>query len=444
MPTYCISDFGARAGADATAALQAALDACARAGGGRVRVPAGGTHVCGTLSIGPRTELWVERGAVLQAAGSLDAFTAKVFDSGEEQDKKVWLTARDADDIAIGGGGVIDGNAAAFITADAGKIYRADPARPALSCFIGCRRLRIRDVTFRNSANWTLHFTGCEDVVVDGVAIYNDLKYPNCDGIDPDHCRNVRIANCHIEAGDDCIVIKNTRPFARFGPTENVVVTNCTLVSTSAAIKIGTESAGDFRNLIFSNCTITRSNRGLSIQLRDEGSIENVQFSNMVVETRRFDDDWWGCAEPVYVTAIPRTHDTRVGAIRNLRIHGIQGRSENGIFVMAHAPGGIRGVTLADVSLALTASSSRPGGTYDLRPCPPGILPAGARPSGAVDNWGCKAARPTAPVYLHNVHDIRLLDVRLRRGNPPVDAIIGGLECHGVENLQQERVEIDC
>jgi hypothetical protein len=443
MTTFPITGHGARPGADCTAAVQAALDACAAAGGGRVLVPSGATCVCGTIRIGARTTLWVEPGAVLRASGDLDAFTGRVFDSGEEKDKRPWITARDADDIAIGGGGIIDGNAPAFITGDLGPIYAAERSRPAMTCFVGCRRMRIRDVTFRDSPNWTLHFTGCDDVVVDGVTILNDLKYPNCDGIDPDHCRNVRISNCHIEAGDDCIVIKNTRPFARYGPTENIVVTNCTLVSTSAAIKIGTESAGDFRNLLFSNCVITRSNRGLSIQLRDEGNVENVRFANMVIETRRFADAWWGCAEPIYLTSVPRNPETRVGRIRHVRFSGIRARSQNGIFIMAHQPGGIRDLALDDVDVEIAADSPLPNGSYDLRPCPPDIMPAGAQPAGDITPWGCKARRPNVPVYLHNIDGLRFFNITVRAPDPRLPGFQGALECHGVTGFTRDRCQVD-
>jgi len=64
----------------------------------------------------------------------------------------------------------------------------------------GCRRVTLTSVTIRNSAAWTVHLLGCEDVLIQGIHILNDLRVPNCDGIDPNHCRNVRIANCFIPA----------------------------------------------------------------------------------------------------------------------------------------------------------------------------------------------------------------------------------------------------
>ena len=106
-------------------------------------------------------------------------------------------------------------------------------------------------------------------MLIDGIRLLNNLKMANSDGIDPDRCLNVRISNCHIERGDDAIVLKNSGDYKKYGPCENMVVADCTLVSTSAAIKFGTEGESDFRNILVENCCISRSNRGISIRIRD-------------------------------------------------------------------------------------------------------------------------------------------------------------------------------
>ena len=90
-----------------------------------------------------------------------------------------------------------------------------------------------------------IHF--CEEVDIHSVRILNNRMMANCDGIDPDHCKHVRITNCHIEAADDCIVLKTTEANSQYGDCEDILISNCTLASTSAAIKIGTESVNDFR-----------------------------------------------------------------------------------------------------------------------------------------------------------------------------------------------------
>lgn len=348
------------------------------------------------------------------------------------------------ENVAITGGGVIDGSCHAFSLEEGEHIHpRTLQWRPAMTCFEGCQHFTVRDVTLRNAANWALHFSGCEDIVVDGIRIFNDLKFPNCDGIDPDHCRNVRISNCHIEAGDDCIVLKNTQPFASYGPSENITVTNCTLISTSSAIKIGTESVDDFRNLVFNNCVIRGSNRGLSIHLRDRGNVENVIFSNMTVETRHFHDGWWGAGEAIYVTAVPRsaasrsdTADTGVGCIRNVLFSNILCQSENGIFVMGATPGHVSDLRFENVRLHLRKTSRWPGDRYDLRPCEPSLQPQGAEPVGPVSDWGCKSKCATAAVFIENARDINFhrCVVRQDPDNPPKPVLV----THNVQDLQED------
>lgn len=149
--------------------------------------------------------------------------------------------------------------------------------------------------------------------MIDGIRILNNLRMGSSDGIDPDHCQNVRIVNCHIESADDCM-LKNTEGAMEYGNCENIVVANCTLMSTSAAIKIGTESAALFNNIVVNNCNISKTNRGISLQLRDKGSIENAVFSNINIDTRHFSGEhWWGGAEPIAVTALPRKETTKPG-----------------------------------------------------------------------------------------------------------------------------------
>ena len=63
----------------------------------------------------------------------------------------------------------------------------------------------------------------------------------NSDGIDPDCCKNVRIANCTIVTGDDGISPKaRVEVAALYGACENIIITGCTIRSSCAAIRIGT------------------------------------------------------------------------------------------------------------------------------------------------------------------------------------------------------------
>lgn len=159
--------------------------------------------------------------------------------------------------------------------------------------------IRIQDITILKAPAWTIHPKNCDDVRIRGISLLNNLRGINTDGIDIDSSRNVIISDSHIEAGDDCIVIKTTNrgggvpgpdgspagTIIPAGPVENVTVTNNVLVSAAAALKLGTESYGDFRHIVFSNNVIRESRTGIALLAKDGGDMEDIRFQNIVMTT---------------------------------------------------------------------------------------------------------------------------------------------------------------
>lgn len=368
-----------------TAAIQTAIDTCRQNGGGTVVLPGGKIYRSGALVLCSNLELHLEMGAVLKGSDELSDY--RLFGSGSDAPQKrevpsyvnceyagapthYFLYAKDCENLAITGPGIIDGNEEIFY-GDVTKWHIEGifyPRAPMLFAE-NVSQLTLKDVTFRRSAFWTVHLVGCRDVLIDGIRILNNLRMANCDGIDPDHCQNVRIANCHIECADDCIVFKNTAAAMQYGPCENITVSGCTLISTSAAIKFGSESEALFRNIIVENCVISRSNRGISLQLRDKGSIENLLFHNIIIGTRLFRKDmFWGMAEPIAITVLRRKQETEVGTVRNVRFSNILCESENGILLYGEKPGHIEDIRFDNVSVHLRRETDYEMGIHDLRP----------------------------------------------------------------------------
>ncbi|WP_433890302.1 glycoside hydrolase family 28 protein [Streptomyces sp. CA-111067] len=375
MAGYDVRDYGAAGDglANDAAAIQAAIDACHRAGGGTVLLPAGRVFRSGSIELRSRVALEIERGAVLQASEDPADYTHRRAsatpgfgpDAPPPGEDIMLITADGAQDVAILGAGTIDGGGRFFVAEDRGTIYAMREARPLTVYLVGCRRVTVRDVLLRDAAAWTLRLTGCRSVLVSGVRIENDLKVPNSDGIDLDCVRDARISDCHISTGDDAISIKGRDESVRFGDTENVTVSGCTLVSTSSAFAIGADCATSVRNVVVDSCVVDASNRGLSVNLGQQGDVSDVLFSNIVVRTRLFDEPWWGHGEPIYV-AVNRWTGA-VGSIRNVRFSNITARSENSVVVRG-GPGEISGVVFDGVSVALSAPARWPGGRIDVRP----------------------------------------------------------------------------
>jgi hypothetical protein len=419
VPVFDVLSFGA-VGDGVTndgRAIQRAIDACAAAGGGTVFVPAGKTYLSGTVRLASFVDLHVEGGAWIIASDRRRDYPNDAL--------RCLIEAYDASGIALTGTGVIDGRAKRFMTAELPHIYRGNDWRPRLVGFVGCRGVTVRDITLADAANWALHPAGCEDVVISGVRILNDLKVPNCDGIDPDRCRNVRISDCLIQAGDDCICLKTSGEFPQYGPCENVTVRGCTLVSTSAAVKIGSGTVADLRDIVFDGCVIRASNRGLGIQLRDGGNVENVLFANMTVETRLFHEDWWGGGEPIYVTAVPREAGAKVGAVRNVRFTNILCRGEGGVFIAAQDPGRIENVLLENVRVEINKWTKWRGGRHDLRPT------GGDRRTGISDHR-------TAGFYVERAEGVTLRNCEVAWGANRPHYFGHALEAHSAEGLAVE------
>ncbi|MGM9971799.1 MAG: glycosyl hydrolase family 28 protein [Anaeroplasmataceae bacterium] len=233
--------------------------------------------------------------------------------------------------------------------------------------FEDCKNFSIKGVKLTKSAFWTVHLVGCNGGIIENIIIDNNLKMTNCDGIDPDHSKNITIKNCLISSADDCIVLKSTSSAIKYGNTENIIVSDCTLTSTSAAIKIGSETEGDFNNIKFNNIKIKNSNRGISIQLRDKGNISNIEFNNIDIETKRFSPiHWWGKAEAIAISAIRRKKDSLVGMISNIKFNNINSIGENGILI--YGENNINNIIFSNISVSIVRKTNWKKEGIDLRP----------------------------------------------------------------------------
>ncbi|MGN6418269.1 MAG: FAD-dependent oxidoreductase [Pseudobacter sp.] len=331
---FPITAYGARPGARFlnTISINKAIEACHKAGGGRVIVPSG-VFRTGTLLMKTHVELHLEAGAVLLASTSLNDFPVQPQPSYRSQkDPGGWralIYANEVSDIAITGTGTIDGNGAAQ-QPDPASAYKSDmDGRPRNVLFISCKKIRVQHISMRNAGIWNQHYLDCDDVFVDGINVYNHANRNN-DGIDIDGCRNFILSNSIFDTDDDAIVLKSTGAAG----CENVVITNCIVSSFCNAIKAGTESTGGFKNISISNCVIKPSTnlhppiygtaRGiaaLSLEIVDGGIMDGVSISNISIEGN-------DCPLFVRLGNRARKHtaaapEPGVGSLRNVVINNI-------------------------------------------------------------------------------------------------------------------------
>ena len=417
---FNVTGYGAKGNGvtDDAKAIQRAIDACSASGGGSVIIPSGKTFMAGPLHLKSNVDLHLQPNSVLLANPDEAVYTESAF-RGNRGEGMMWISGKDIQNISITGQGRIDGNGVAFMGRELDDSYELKPVtdfdpRPHVLTLVNTSNVKINGVTIANSAYWTVHLVGCYDVAISDISLLNNLKIRNGDGIDIDHSRKVRISNCFIESGDDCICLKNRREFEEYGPCEDVVVTNCIMTSRSCAVKIGSENMDAIRRVLFDNCIITKSNRGIGIQNRDEGTVSDVTFSNMTVDCRLFSDVWWGKSEPIYVTSYPRARGNHkdagwrfpkgatqgaCGEVSDIRFIDIYSTSENGIFLGCDEPGKIRNVTLDNVDLTLLKPAQYEGGVFDRRPCEgEGFIKA-----------------PSSGIYTENIENLNINRLNIHR-----------------------------
>ncbi len=356
--TFNVLDFGAKGNGATldTAAIQNAIDAAA-ADGGQVLVPRQKTFLVSTLNLKGRIDFHLE--------GTLLVSTNQSDYSGEGV-----LLASNTPNLKITGSGKILGRSLAFMTSyDAtNEWWLFKEWRPKMFVLTGCTNLFVRDITFADAPFWGLHMLGCENVLVDNVTVDNRLDVPNNDGIDPDHCRNVEIKNCHVTCGDDAIVIKSTRQTNDFGECAHIHVHDCVIRTQDAGLKIGTETTGKIHDIWFERCKIISSSRGLCIQLRDEGEVSKITFSDIKFVSRYHSDPWWGRGEAISFTAIPRTPTTKLGKLYDVTVENISGVAENSIRVNGTENSRIEKVCFNNVRVKFNRWTKYAGGLYDNRP----------------------------------------------------------------------------
>jgi polygalacturonase len=278
-----VLDFGARADGVTkdTAAFQKALDACASRGGGTVLVPKG-IYLIGSIVLGSNTVLRLENRANLCGSSDPEDYPLeRVRWEGEyRQGHRAMISASKANNLTIAGHGSIFGPPL--------SVSRLrDPRGPSLIEISDSTNVVMEGFTTQYQQLWSIHVSACSNLVVRGLTIRS--VNVNGDGIDVDSCREVLIEECNIDTGDDAISLKSGRGMeaVRLGlPTENVVIRDCTLVSSIfAGIGIGSEMSGGIRNVRLENCLLSGRQNAIYIKSRAGrgGFIENITGENLTI-----------------------------------------------------------------------------------------------------------------------------------------------------------------
>ena len=358
--TFYVTDFGAIGDGITlnTKAIQSAIDACAKAGGGKV-VLSSGKYLSGTIVMKSNVELHFAHNSTLLGSTRHEDYPLQPLPKYRSHKDQLGgfhalIYTDEVENISLTGSGTIDGQ---------GKLQlpRPNPAagdingRPRNILFISSKNILVEGIHLRNSGVWNQHYLNCEDVKIHKISVYNHSNKNN-DGIDIDGCRRVILSNSIIDSDDDGITLKSTGS----APCEDIVITNCVVSSFCNAIKAGTESSGGFKNISISNCVVKPSKSkeepffktpkigitGLSLMIVDGGTMEGITVNNLSIH---------GTMAPLYIRLGNRARrytagisEPKVGIVQNISISN----------VVAHGAGswgssitGIPGYPVKNISL---------------------------------------------------------------------------------------------
>ncbi len=371
--------YGAQGDALDSPGIQQAIDAVAQAGGGTVYVPPG-AYLIAPIRLRDNVRLHLEAGAVLYGTTDLEHYrdpAAPAADTlaerraaptdGDSVFRRL-ISAVDAVNVSLTGAGEINAQSPAFFVPHLNADLKTPLRRPReMLLFRNCRNLALRDVTIRNSVNWTLHLLECDGVLVDGVKMHH-FDGPNADGIDVSACSNVTISNCRLWVTDDAICLKNLAPEVTM---RNIAVTNCVIRTLCNAVKIGTETVGDVENVVVGNLVVHSPEGdvrappcGVHLSSMDGGHIRRILIHDLVLER---------CQCPVFLCQGKRTklqaavREPRAGSIADVTVANVTAEgAARPCFVNGLAESPIRNVLIRDLAFTSPRMPAGPVASRDL------------------------------------------------------------------------------
>jgi len=397
-----------------TDAIQRSIEHITGNGGGTLYFPPG-DYLTGTLRMRDNVTLYLETGCTIWGSTDLGDY---------DPDHKHLLYAKNARNIVLDGRGAIDGNGPRFW--DNGRLaqwLRGEIELPRTSDMIRfdhCENITIENIEVRNGAFWNIGFGNCQRITARALTIINgiyDEDGPNTDGINLWDCTRIRISDCDIQTGDDCIVV--------LGDSRDVNITNCKFTTTETALMIS-----GVRNLTFSNCTIHDAGCGIGFRVWNGIVVDGVRIDNIVMDVSdKFDTGgqviyMWSF--PLYIeseTEIPKGKPLPpAGTVDNVTISNVTAKANGGVFVTGFRESGgyIKGLTLDNVKIHMFGGKDK----SELNANPPDPYPI----------YGFHGAPYS--MYFRYINRLQLRNVEFTWNTPEQTDWGSVLRCESVNDLE--------
>ena len=323
---FSITDFGAVGDgeSDCTAAIQSAVKACSKAGGGRVVIPAG-IYMTGAIHLKSNICLHIEKNATLRFSQDLKKYLPLVFtrfEGVELMNYSPFIYAFEQENLAVTGEGTLDGQGdpshwwnwtgsvmygwkpgmpnqrhdrdSLFQMAEEGippekRVFgEGHFLRVNFVQFYRCKNILVEGITVVRSPMWEIHPVLSDNITVRNLRI--DSHGPNNDGCNPESSKNVLIEACYFDTGDDCIAIKSGRNAdgRRIDvPSENIIVRKCRMKDGHGGVVIGSEISGNCRYVYTEDCVMDSPNLDNALRIKTNSSrggvVENIYMRNVEI-----------------------------------------------------------------------------------------------------------------------------------------------------------------
>ncbi|WP_117149264.1 MULTISPECIES: glycosyl hydrolase family 28 protein [Paraliobacillus] len=336
---FDITEFGAIGNGifDNTEVIKKTIDACVKAGGGKVIVPAG-IWLTGSIQLQSKINFHVKSGALVRFTDNFNDYPLIVssFEGKETVRCQSPIDGEGLEDIAITGkgifdgaghqwrpikkwkmtglqwkelitsGGVIDEQAQIWWPTENAKngarivdelekrsnikidnfLPVRDYLRPNLVSIRKCTRVLLDGPTFQNSPAWNIHPWLCEHVKIKNIKVRNPWYAQNGDGLDLESCRYAIVSKCEFDVGDDAICIKSGKDEVGRKlavPSQDILIEKCTVFNGHGGFVIGSEMSGDVRNIQIKDCVFSGTDKGVRIKTaRGRGGIiESIVIQNI-------------------------------------------------------------------------------------------------------------------------------------------------------------------
>ena len=305
-----------------TQALQKAFDDCKA--DEAVYIPQG-VFLTGALNMHGDSEVYVEKGGVLQGTANPEDYLPKIrsrYEGWERDCYRSLINIGEIDayggyttkNIIIRGKGAILGGGRPLmessILRETGRDRVLEAAfddvdkngwrsRGRLLNINNTQGVVIHGLELGMGASWNIHMVYCDNVVTADCYIHSE-NVNNGDGWNPDSSTNCTIFNCDFNTRDDMIAIKSGKnPEGNIvnRPSKNIRVFDCRCTH-GHGLAVGSEISGGVDGVFVWDCEMEKSRCGMEIKARSSrgGYVKNVcvynsSFSILALRSVEFNAD---------------------------------------------------------------------------------------------------------------------------------------------------------